>query len=170
MRASHAGHCLHRESHGDPENSGASRSLARQRQIGTAGTFSSGSPLSLRCALLPVACLGGGPTCVDAKGKSLDQEFAEACREAVQPDLIATKREYLGEHGDNEGRVACDVTGEMIKFDESHLDHKKPMTFQVLVRTFIASNSIVTSREMLSEPQDQQLPGDSFFRRCWALL
>ncbi len=96
------------------------------------------------------------PTCVDAKGKSLYQEFAEACREAVQPDLIATKRDYFGEHANDEGKVACDVTGEMIKFDESHLDHKKPMTFQVIVRTFIAANSIVPSREMLSEPKDQQ--------------
>jgi hypothetical protein len=96
------------------------------------------------------------PTCVDAKEKSLYEEFAEACREAVQPDLIATKREYFGKHADHEGRVPCDITGEMIKFDESHLDHKKPMTFQVIVRTFIAANSIVPSRAMLSKPRDQQ--------------
>ncbi len=96
------------------------------------------------------------PTCVDAKGKSLYQEFAEACREAVQPDLIATKRAYFGEHGDDEGRVVCDVTGEMIKYDESHLDHKKPMTFQVIVRTFVTANSIIPSRQILSEPRDQQ--------------
>lgn len=96
------------------------------------------------------------PTCVDAKGKSLYQEFAEACREAVQPDLVATKRAYFGEHADAEGRVACDLTGELIKFDESHLDHKKPMTFQVIVRTFMIANSITPSREVLSEPQDQQ--------------
>jgi hypothetical protein len=95
-------------------------------------------------------------TCVDAKGKSIYQEFAEACREAVQPDLIATKRTYFGDHGDEQGRVACDVTGEMIKYDESHLDHKKPMTFQVIVRTFVTANSITPSREMLSSPQDQQ--------------
>jgi hypothetical protein len=96
------------------------------------------------------------PTCLDAKGKSLYQEFAEACREAVQPDLIATKRDHFGKHADDEGKVACDVTDQMIRFDESHLDHKKPMTFQVIVRTFIAANSIVPSREMLSEPRDQQ--------------
>jgi hypothetical protein len=96
------------------------------------------------------------PTCVDAKGKSLYQEFAEACREAVQPDLVATKRVYFGEHADGEGKVACDVTGEMIKFDESHLDHKKPMTFQVIVRTFMTANSVTPSRDILSEPRDQQ--------------
>jgi hypothetical protein len=96
------------------------------------------------------------PTCVDAKGKSLYQEFAEACRESVKKDLVATKREYFGQHADSDGHVPCDITGEMIKFDESHLDHKKPMTFQVIVRTFIAANSMTPSRDVLSEPKDQQ--------------
>ena len=96
------------------------------------------------------------PTCIDAKGKSLYQEFAEACREAVHDDLVATKKAHFGEHGDSEGRVPCDITGEMIKFDESHLDHKKPMTFQVIVRTFVAANRIEPSRDVLSEPRDQQ--------------
>jgi Protein of unknown function (DUF3223) len=31
-------------------------------------------------------------SCVDAKGKSLYQEFAEACKEAVQPELTAAKK------------------------------------------------------------------------------
>jgi len=95
-------------------------------------------------------------TCVDAKGKSLYQEFAEACRECVKKDLIETKKEYFGKHAEPGGRVSCDITGEMIKFDESHLDHKKPMTFQVIVRTFIAAHSITLSRNVLTEPRDQQ--------------
>ena len=96
------------------------------------------------------------PTCVDARGKSLYQEFSEACREAVQPDLIATKRAYFGDHADGEGKVACDVTGEMIRFNEAHLDHKKPMTFQVIVQTFMIAHSIIPSRLILSDSIDQQ--------------
>ena len=96
------------------------------------------------------------PTCVNSKGKSLYQEFAEACREAVRDDLVATKRSYFGENADSDGRVACDISGEKIRFDEAHLDHKKPMTFQVIVRTFIAANRIEISSDMLSEPADQQ--------------
>jgi hypothetical protein len=96
------------------------------------------------------------PSCVDAKGKSLYQEFAEACREAVKDDLVATKKAYFGEHAKSEGRVACEISGEMIRFNESHLDHKKPMTFQVIVRTFIAANQIEISADMLSKPADQQ--------------
>lgn len=94
--------------------------------------------------------------CVDAKGKSLYQEFSEACREMVQGELFATKRAYFKEHGDSERRVECDITGELITYEDSHLDHKKPMTFQVIVRTFLAANGIVPAREMLSEPADRQ--------------
>ncbi|WP_257282725.1 DCL family protein [Endozoicomonas sp. SESOKO1] len=96
------------------------------------------------------------PTCVDAKGKSLYQEFAEACRESVSDDLRATKKGHFEKHADSDGRVACDISGEMVLPHECHLDHKKPMTFQVIVRTFVAANDIEPSREMLSESQDQQ--------------
>jgi hypothetical protein len=95
-------------------------------------------------------------SCVNAKGKSLYQEFAEACRQAVQPDLDAAKKEHFEKHGDAEGTVPCDVTGEMVASYESHLDHKKPMTFQVIVTTFIAANKITIRPDMLSIPQDAQ--------------
>jgi hypothetical protein len=95
-------------------------------------------------------------TCISGKRKSLYQEFAEACRQAVQPDLDAAKNAYFNEHADRDGRVKCDMTGERVTISEAHLDHKKPMTFEVLVRTFVAANRIEISHDMLSEPQDQQ--------------
>lgn len=95
-------------------------------------------------------------SCVDAKGKSIYQEFSEACREAVAPDLIETKKKFFEAHGDDDGKVPCDITDELVWPHESHLDHKKPMTFQVIVRTFMAAENIVPSRDILSEPQDQQ--------------
>lgn len=95
-------------------------------------------------------------TCVDKKGKSLYQEFAEACRQAVSEDLQKAKRDHFETHGDSESRVACEITGERIAIYESHLDHKKPMTFQVIVRTFIAANRIDIKPEMLSIASDVQ--------------
>ena len=68
-------------------------------------------------------------SCVDAKGKSLYQEFAEACRESVKEDLFETKRQHFNKYGNEEGKVPCDITGEKVGLHESHLDHKKPMTF-----------------------------------------
>lgn len=96
------------------------------------------------------------PTCVDAKGKSIYQEFSEACREAVSDDLIATKKSHFDKNGNEEGKVACDITGELVWQHESHLDHKKPMTFQVIVRTFIAANNIEPNSAILSESRDRQ--------------
>ena len=95
-------------------------------------------------------------TCVDSKGKSLYQEFAEACREAVREDLQKAKKDHFDAHGDSEDKVACEITGEKLALYESHLDHKKPMTFQVIVRTFIAANSIDIKPEMLSIAGDAQ--------------
>jgi hypothetical protein len=74
----------------------------------------------------------------------------------VRADLLVTKKAYFGQYADSKGRVACEISGEMIRFDQSHLDHKKPMTFQVIVRTFIAANRIDISADMLSEPADMQ--------------
>jgi hypothetical protein len=95
-------------------------------------------------------------SCVDAKSKSLYQEFAEACRAAVQPDLHQAKVEHFEKHGDSESKVPCDITGEMISWEEAHLDHKKPITFQVIVRTFVTAYDIEISPEMLSMVQDAQ--------------
>jgi len=95
-------------------------------------------------------------SCVDAKSKSLYQEFAEACRMAVEEDLRAAKTEHFREHADSDGKVLCEITGERVAIYESHLDHKKPMTFQVIVRTFVKAKKITVRPEMLSVPRDAQ--------------
>jgi len=95
-------------------------------------------------------------SCVDAKSNSLYQEFAEACRQAVQADLDHAKVRHFEVHGNGEGKVRCEVSGEMVGLKESHLDHAKPMTFQVIVQTFITANKIEIALEMLSEPADHQ--------------
>jgi hypothetical protein len=95
-------------------------------------------------------------TAISAKGKSLYQEFLEACRAAVQDDLRLTKEKFFEKFSDQDGKVECDITGDKIAIYESHLDHKKPLTFQVLVNTFIGANDIEIKPEMLSVAQDAQ--------------
>lgn len=95
-------------------------------------------------------------SCVNAKGNTLEQEFAEACRQAVQSDLDAAKLAHFQKHGNAQGKVPCEVTGELVAIYESHLDHQKPMTFEVIVRTFIAANRITIRPDMLSAPRDAQ--------------
>jgi hypothetical protein len=94
--------------------------------------------------------------CVAGKGKTLYQEFAEACRSAVQPALNSAKQEHFAKNGNAQGKVQCEITGEWIASYESHVDHKKPMTFQVIVATFVSAHDIQITRELLSEPRDAQ--------------
>lgn len=95
-------------------------------------------------------------SCVNVKGNSLYQEFAEACRETVQPELDQAKKRHFEQYGNQQGRAPCDITGQMIAPYESHLDHKKPMTFQVIVRTFVKAHRIEIKPDMLSIPADAQ--------------
>ncbi len=59
---------------------------------------------------------------VKGEGPTLFQEFSEACREAVKTDLVIGKRNFFEINGDSDGRVKCAVTGELISFDEAHVD------------------------------------------------
>lgn len=93
-------------------------------------------------------------SCVDARGKTLFQEFAEACREAIQSDLDQRKKDHFAKHGDSEGKVECEITGKKVAIYESHLDHKKPTTFEVIVHTFVAAHKLEIRPEMLNRPGD----------------
>jgi hypothetical protein len=95
-------------------------------------------------------------TCVDAKGQSLYQDFAEACRQSVQTALDEAKKRHFEKYGDEDGKVTCDLTGEKVGPKEAHLDHKKPMTFQVIVTTFLKANQIEIRADMLLPPGDRQ--------------
>lgn len=95
-------------------------------------------------------------TAISAKEKSLDREFLEACRAAVQDDMQLTKKRYFEKCADRDKKVECDITGDKVAISESHLDHKKPLTFQVIVNTFICANDIEIKPEMLLMSQDAQ--------------
>lgn len=91
---------------------------------------------------------------VTARKRTLFQEFCEACRNAVNEDMRMTKRLFFKRYGNENGKVPCDITGEYILLSESHLDHKKPLTFQVIVITFINANEIQIVPEMFSTTPD----------------
>ncbi len=80
----------------------------------------------------------------------------EACRAAVKEDLRLSKIQHFSDHQDSDKKVLCDITGELIDWSEAHLDHKKPMTFQVIVKTFLAANKITIDSPMLTASQDAQ--------------
>jgi hypothetical protein len=77
---------------------------------------------------------------VNGQPKGLSREFYDACRAAVQDDLIAAKRRFFNEHGDEQGCVPCEITGTHIDFEDAHLDHAWP-TFGQIVAAFRAARA-----------------------------
>jgi len=69
-------------------------------------------------------------------------KFSIASRRAVEKELYDFKE---NEFSKGKGIVECPVTKEMIEWDDAHVDHKVPMTFSVIVLTFINMNEIDTS-------------------------
>lgn len=70
---------------------------------------------------------------------SHDQVFSRACRHLVGPRL----REFKMEQFRNRP-VRCALTNQIVEWEECHVDHKAPLTFSVIVRSFIVANSIDT--------------------------
>ncbi len=94
--------------------------------------------------------------CIDGKAPTLEHEFLNACRQAVRDDLMAAKADMLDKIGIADRMVQCAVTGEIVPFANAHLDHAAPLTFEVIVKTFLAAHNITPTREDLSSPQDGQ--------------
>jgi hypothetical protein len=94
---------------------------------------------------------------VKGQPKSAAAEFYDACRAAVDADLLAAKRGFFREHGDADGKAPCDISGVLMSIDEAHLDHAYP-TFGQLVVTFRAARGWAHEipAGILTPPQDRQ--------------
>jgi hypothetical protein len=96
-------------------------------------------------------------TCVRGTGKTVSQEFREACRMAIQNDVAKAKQAYFTRNQDASGRVACEVTGRLLTLEEAHADHREPMRFEVIVAAFLASkNCDEPDSAWLSKSKDAQ--------------
>ena len=68
--------------------------------------------------------------------KSEFTKFSEACRQAIQDDLRKVKLAYFDKFS-KKGRVKCQETGELLKYEDLSVDHRQPNTFSVIVDRFI---------------------------------
>jgi hypothetical protein len=71
--------------------------------------------------------------------------FSQACRKAVENDLKNIKQRYFRDNSTN-GLVKCQDTAELINFENSHVDHRQPNTFSVIVDRFVELNRIELSK------------------------
>lgn len=108
-----------------------------QRKDGTGTDFSFGS-------------------CIKGKGPTRFQEVSSAFRREVRSAIHAKRDEIIRRLGDGSGRVPCAATGKLITREEGHMDHLPPMTFQVLVRTFLNARGLDLEAVPITERQDNQ--------------
>ncbi len=63
--------------------------------------------------------------------------------QGLPSDIARPARDkFFAAHLDEVGQVACASTGEKIVADQVHMDHRSPMTFEVIVTTFLCSRGM----------------------------
>lgn len=95
--------------------------------------------------------------CIKLKPPTRKQEVSQAFRRVVRIDLYRRRDQFFTEHKGPDGRVACADTGERITLDEGHMDHRAPMTFEVIVTTFLEGKGLGLDDVPLTNGQDEQV-------------
>lgn len=62
-----------------------------------------------------------------------------AFRRAIEGQVLAVKAAAMPGHG---ATIACPVTGEVVGWDEAHVDHEPPLTFAVLLAQYLAEREM----------------------------
>ena len=78
--------------------------------------------------------------------------FSRACRNAISDRL----REFKKSRFKNRP-VRCAITNEIVEWEECQIDHKAPLTFSVIVKSFVIANKIdISEMEYISEITKEQ--------------
>jgi hypothetical protein len=100
------------------------------------------------------------PRCVSQRAPSRKQEVSQAFRRIVRFDLYKARDDFFATHIDSAGLVACAATGERISREQAHMDHRPPMTFEVIVTTFLASRGLSLDDVALTTGLDDQVSSE----------
>lgn len=95
--------------------------------------------------------------CISQTTPSRKQEVSQALRRAVRFDLYQARDKFFSAHADAAGLVTCAATGERIAPDQAHMDHRPPLTFEVIVTTFLCSRGLSLDDVPLTTGQDDQV-------------
>lgn len=97
------------------------------------------------------------PHCITQRPPSRKQEVSQAFQRAVRFDLYKARDAFFATHSDASGNATCAVTGERITRDDAHMDHRPPMTFEVIVTTFLCGRGLSLGGVPLTTGQDDQV-------------
>ena len=95
-------------------------------------------------------------SCVTGRAPTRKQEVSRAFREEVKIDLYNARDKFFKENRGADGKVTCGKTSERISPDEAHMDHKPPMTFEVLVTTFLEARGMSVDDVQITSGVDEQ--------------
>ncbi len=95
--------------------------------------------------------------CITQRPPSRKQEVSQAFRRAVRFDLYRARDEFVAATKDADGMVTCAETGECIAPDQAHMDHRAPLTFEVLVTTFLEGRGLSVQDVPLTSGRDEQV-------------
>jgi hypothetical protein len=95
--------------------------------------------------------------CITQNPPSRKQEVSQALRRVVRFDLYTARDQFFAENKDANGLVLCAATGERIGRDQAQMDHRPPMTFEVIVTTFLAGRGLAIDHVPITTGQDNQV-------------
>jgi hypothetical protein len=95
--------------------------------------------------------------CVSQRNPSRKQEVSQGFRRAVRFDLYDARDKFFSTHQGSDGLIACAATGERIGREHAHMDHRPPMTFEVIVTTFLAGRGLSLDDVPLTAGRDDQV-------------
>lgn len=82
---------------------------------------------------------------------SVETQIKSAFRYAVKDQLKRAKEDFFDKYGD---LVPCEVSGEFLDRHSCHIDHVPPLTFDVLVKCFMATKGLKFSQRLLTANGD----------------
>ncbi len=95
--------------------------------------------------------------CIRGRPPARKQEVSKALRQAVRLDLYRARDKFFSEHRGADGRIECAVTKERILPQEGHMDHRPPLTFEVIVATFLEGRGLSFDLVPITAGADEQV-------------
>ena len=82
-------------------------------------------------------------SCIQGEPPSHRLQVNRAFRAIVRFDIQNAVNVFFDQMRDENGMVACAESGELIAREAAHLDHRPPLTFEVIVETFLAYHGLL---------------------------
>lgn len=95
--------------------------------------------------------------CIKGEAPSLKQQVNAAFRQVVKFDIYKVRDQFIRDNKDAAGKIVCAVTKQKIDPADAHIDHRAPMTFDVIVTTFLAAHGLAYEDVPLSRGNDEQV-------------